>query len=348
MYFLRRFLYIFPTLLGILLVNFCIVHMAPGGPWDYALARMEDEGVVGDSASMPVGAVSSAHRADDDIVKKLKAQFHFDEPLWRRFWVMLKQYCLFDLGKSYFKGTSVMGLIGQRLCVSLSLGLWSACLIYCVSVPLGIAKAVRHGTRFDVWTSVMVMICYAVPSFLFALTLLVLFAGGSFLTWFPLRGLVSSDWAQLSFWGQIKDYAWHLCLPVLSQFLGGFSSLVLLTKNSFLEEISKAYVLTARASGWSERAVLLRFVFRNAMLVIVAGLPMVLMGVLLGGAILVETVFSLDGMGLLAYEAVNSRDYPVIFGVLYLFSLLGLLAHLASDWLYTVIDPRINYRGVQS
>jgi microcin C transport system permease protein len=355
-YFFRRIFLIFPTLLGILAVNFFIVNLAPGGPIDYALSRLynaqTESGADGKQSAMNTGSnlASGQGLAGDsmraDLVEKLRKQFHFDAPLGTRFVQLLKDYSRFDLGQSYFKGASVRDLIFKRIPVSLSLGLWTTLLIYLMALPLGVLKAVRNGSRFDTWTSVLVMSLYAVPSFLFALVLVLVFAGGSFWSFFPLRGLVSSDWDQLSLLGKVGDYFWHIALPTAAQVLCGFAGLTLLTKNAVVEEIQKTYVTMGRALGLGQRTVLVRFVLRNALILVIAGLPSTLLNILFSGSFLIEMIFSIDGMGLLAYEAVSSRDYPVIFGSLYLFSLMALLTHVLSDWLYTRIDPRVNYEKI--
>lgn len=335
-----------PTLFGIMVVNFVIIQAAPGGPVERVMAQLQGIGSGGEGgASATHGADQlSSHAWDAKLVKDLEKRFGFDKPPLERFFTMIKNYLTFNFGDSFFKGTSVISLILQKIPVSLSLGLWSALLIYGISIPLGIAKAVHHGTRFDAWTSFMILVGYAIPGFLFALLLLVLFAGGSFWSWFPLRGLTSDNWDQLSFFGKIKDYFHHLVLPLTAQALAGFASLTLLTKNAFLEEIHKQYVTTARAQGFTERSILLRHVFRNAMLVVIAGLPALLMHVFFSGSLLIEMIFSLDGLGYLGFEAVKNRDYPVIFSTLYMFTLMGMLLSLLSDLLYTWIDPRIDFQ----
>jgi microcin C transport system permease protein len=276
-------------------------------------------------------------------VKQLEREFGFDKPPAERFWLMMQRYVRFDFGDSFFRSRSVLGLILDRLPVSISLGLWTTLLMYLISIPLGIAKAVRDGSRFDVWTSTAVIIGTAIPSFLFAILLIVLFAGGSYFQWFPLRGLVSDDWAQLSTWHRITDYFWHLTLPILSLTIGSFASLTLLTKNSFLDQISQQYVLTARAKGLSEQRVLYRHVFRNAMLIVISGFPAALIGILFTGALLTEVIFSIDGLGLLGFQATMQRDYPLMFGTLYMFTLLGLIIKLIEDLTYVLVDPRIDF-----
>lgn len=338
-YVLKRLLLIIPTLFGIMLVNFAIIHIAPGGPIDYVLSKMNSE----PSAESLPRTGDPRGSWNQEMIEELNKRYGFDQPFWKRFFIMIKNYLCFDLGKSYFKHDSVSHLIFSRLPVSLSLGLWSTLIIYLVSIPLGMIKAVKNGSSFDIWTSVLVMVGYAIPSFLFALGLVVLFAGGSFWSFFPLRGLVSSCWEDLSWWGKIKDYFWHLSLPIIAQVLSGFASLTLLTKNSFLEEIHKPYVLAARAQGLSEKALLFKTIFRNAMILVIAGFPATVMGILFSGSLLIEMIFSLEGLGLLGYEAIMTRDYPIIFGSLYFFTLIGLMLHLITDILYTWVDPRIDF-----
>lgn len=368
-YILRRLLLIPLTLLGILTINFFIVQIAPGGPVEQAIAQIKGtavdatsrlsgggEGEVrgpspGPSASGSGSSPSSSYRGaqglDPAFVAQLERQFGFDKPLYERYAQMLRDYLVFDLGDSFFRGRSVFTLVLEKLPVSVSLGLWSTLLIYLISIPLGIAKAVRDGSRFDTATSWAIIIGYAIPSFLFAILLVVLFAGGSYLNWFPLRGLTSENWATLSWGGKALDYLWHMALPVLALTIGGFASLTMLTKNSFLEEINKQYVITARAKGLEEKQILYRHIFRNAMLLVIAGFPAALVSILFAGSVLIEVVFSLDGLGLLGYESVVNRDYPVIFGTLYVFTLIGLVLNLISDVTYTLVDPRIDFEARQ-
>ncbi|HUF43999.1 MAG TPA: microcin C ABC transporter permease YejB, partial [Aestuariivirgaceae bacterium] len=282
---------------------------------------------------------------DPEFIKKLEQQFGFDKPAHERFFMMMKSYLTFDFGQSYFRDVPVLGLIKEKLPVSVSLGLWLTLIAYGVSVPLGIAKAVRDGSRFDVWTSGVIIIGYAIPSFLFAILLVVMFAGGSFFNWFPLRGLTSDNFHELAWWQQILDYAWHLVLPLTALGVSSFATMTLLTKNSFLDEIKKQYVVTARAKGLTERRVLYGHVFRNAMLIVIAGFPGAFLGAFFAGALLIESIFSLDGLGLLGYEAAINRDYPVVFATLYIFSLLGLVTNLVTDLVYTWIDPRIDFEA---
>lgn len=346
-YSLRRLLLIVPTLLAILLVNFVIVQAAPGGPVEQAIARLQGIGVgaaVGGGHVETIGGESRATRGlDPKLVADIERQYGFDKPAGERLWLMLKSYANLDFGQSFFRGASVTELIWQKLPVTLSLGLWATLITYLVSIPLGIRKAVHNGSAFDVWSSVAIIIGYAMPGFLFALLLIIVFAGGSALDWFPVRGLVSDNFAELSPWGKVADYFWHLVLPVTALVIGGFATLTILTKNSFLNEISRLYVVTARAKGLSQRQVLYGHVFRNAMLLVVAGLPQALVTVFFGGSLLIEVIFSLDGLGRLSYEAAVSRDYPVVFGSLFIFTLFGLLIKLLGDLCYTLVDPRIDF-----
>ncbi|QBR32343.1 MULTISPECIES: microcin C ABC transporter permease YejB [Pseudomonas] len=346
-YSLRRLLLIVPTLLAILLVNFVIVQAAPGGPVEQAIARLQGIGVgaaVGGGHVETIGGESRATRGlDPKLVADIERQYGFDKPADERLWLMLKSYAQLDFGQSFFRGASVTELIWQKLPVTLSLGLWATLITYLVSIPLGIRKAVHNGSAFDVWSSVAIIIGYAMPGFLFALLLIIVFAGGSALDWFPVRGLVSDNFAELSPWAKVADYFWHLVLPVTALVIGGFATLTILTKNSFLNEISRLYVVTARAKGLSKRQVLYGHVFRNAMLLVVAGLPQALVTVFFGGSLLIEVIFSLDGLGRLSYEAAVSRDYPVVFGSLFIFTLFGLLIKLLGDLCYTLVDPRIDF-----
>ncbi|WP_110647763.1 microcin C ABC transporter permease YejB [Salinicola peritrichatus] len=354
-YIVRRLLLMIPTLLGILLLNFIIVQAAPGGPIDQMMARFEGlnsaastglEGGGGDSVG---GSDSQRLRGvNDQLRQALTEEFGFDKPAWERFALMLRDYATFDLGDSLFRGQPVIDLILDRLPVSISLGLWTSLLVYLISIPLGIRKALRHGSAFDVWSSGVVIVGYAIPGFLFAILLIVVFAGGSYLDWFPLRGLTSSNFDELSLLGKIQDYFWHIALPVTASAIGSFATLTMLTKNSFLDEIHKQYVLTARAKGASERRVLYGHVFRNAMLIIIAGLPSALIGIFFTGSLLIEVIFSLNGLGLLGFEAVMQRDYPLIFGTLYLYTLIGLLLKLISDLTYVWVDPRIDFATRES
>lgn len=358
-YIVRRLALIPFTLLGIIAINFVIVQIAPGGPVEQLLSRLKETGVEatarisgaggretasGSAAgSQGASAYRGAQGLDPAFIAAIERQFGFDKPAHERFLTMLRHYLVFDLGDSYYRNQGVMELVIDKLPVSISLGVWSTLIIYLVSIPLGIAKAVRDGSRFDIATSSAVIIGYAIPAFLFAILLIVVFAGGRYLDWFPLRGLVSDNWAELSWPGRILDYFWHLTLPVTAMVIGGFAALTMLTKNSFLEEINKQYVITARAKGLTERRVLYGHVFRNAMLIVIAGFPATLVNMLFTGSVLIEVIFSLDGLGLLGFEAVINRDYPVMFGTLYIFGLIGLLLNLINDVAYHVIDPRIDF-----
>ena len=365
-YVLRRVLFMIPTLFGIMVLNFIVVHVAPGGPVEQLLAELGEagarvdvaarigatgggelvapgEGAAGSGDGTGAGRYRGARGLDPEFVREIERMYGFDRPPVERFWRMMWSYVRFDFGESYFRDRSVVRLVLDKMDVSISLGLWTTLLVYLVSIPLGIAKAVRDGSAFDVWTSAAIIVGYAVPGFLFAILLVVLFAGGSFLDWFPLRGLTSHDWEELDWLGRIADYFWHLALPVLALVIGAFAGLTMLTKNSFLDEINRLYVTAARARGATERRVRYGHVFRNAMLIVVAGFPSAFVGILFTGALLIEVVFSLDGLGLLGFEAVLKRDYPVIFGTLYVFSLLGLVMRLVGDLVYVAIDPRIDF-----
>ena len=358
-YILRRLLLIIPTLLGILLINFIIVQFAPGGPVERVIAQMSGlsaeatartggssstEGLQSSSAgSNTAGKYRGAEGVDPRYIAELEKQFGFDKPVYVRFFQMLENYARLDFGKSYYRNVPVIDLIIHRLPVSLSLGFWTLLLTYCISIPLGIRKAIRDGSRFDVWTSGLIIVGYAVPSFLFAVFLIVLFAGGSYWQIFPLRGLVSDNWWELPWGSRILDYFWHITLPVISMAIGGFASLTVLTKNSFLDEIHKLYVMTARSKGLTEKRVLYGHVFRNAILLVIAGFPAAFTSILFTSTLLVEIIFSLNGLGLLGFEAILNRDYPVVFGSLFIFTLLGLALNLLGDITYTVIDPRIDF-----
>ena len=349
-YILRRLLLLIPTLLGIIAINFAVVQFAPGGPVEQAIAEARAGGTL-DATARIGGATSDSgtyrgtRGLDPRQIEELKRSFGFDKPAPERFLLMLRGYLTFDFGQSFFRDSSVLRLIGDKLPVSLSLGLWSTLLVYLISIPLGIRKAVRDGTAFDVASSAVVLVAYAIPGFLFAIMLVILFAGGSFVQWFPLRGLTTSGADTWSWPARIADYAWHMVLPITALVAGGFAGLTILTKNCFLEEIRKQYVLTARAKGAGEQRVLYGHVFRNAMLLIVAGFPAAFIGILFSSALLVEIVFSLDGLGLLGFESAIRRDYPVMFGTLYIFTLLGLLMQIVGDLLYTVVDPRIDFEA---
>ena len=354
-YILKRLLLIPLTLLGILTVNFVIIQLSPGGPVEYVLAKYsgmntDSKAQFTSTGDMQNSSSNSAYQGaqgvPEDLIEELNKQFGFDKPLGARFWKMIKDYARFDFGKSYYQDKTVLSLILERMPVSVSLGLWSTLIIYLIAIPLGIKKALYDGTKFDVWTTVSVIVGSAIPVFLFAVFLIVFFAGGTYFQIFPLRGLTSDDFEKLSMLGKVKDYFWHIALPVFSIVVGGFAGLTMLTKNSFLDEIGKQYVLTARAKGLSEKDILYKHVFRNAMLIIIAGFPSVLIKMLFTGSVLIEVVFSLNGLGLLGYEAIMTRDYPVIFGTLYIFALLGLILKLISDLTYSIVDPRINFEKI--
>lgn len=360
-YVVRRLLFIVPTLLGIMLINFAVVQVAPGGPVEKMLAELKGQNVdaaarisgtgsgdVAPSGGSP-GSSSSSYRGAQgvppELIAELEAQFGFDKPIHEQFIQMVGNFITFDFGSSFYRDEQVIDLVIDKLPVSISLGVWTTLLVYLISIPLGIRKAVKDGSHFDVWTSAVVIIGNAIPGFLFAILLIIVFAGGQYLDWFPLRGLVSDNWQELSWPALIADYFWHITLPVLSMVIGGFASLTMLTKNSFLEEINKQYVVTARAKGLTEHRVLYGHVFRNAMLIVIAGFPSAFVGMLFTGAMLTEIIFSLDGLGLLGFEAVVNRDYPVFFATLYFFTLLGLLMNLLGDLMYHVVDPRIDFEA---
>lgn len=368
-YLLRRLLLVVPTLLGIIIINFAVVQFAPGGPVEQMLAELRGEGqsvlgrVTGEGGGEvrspgtepragagaggdgPVGTYRGARGLDPAIVAEIERAFGFDKPASTRFFEMLGGYLRFDFGRSLFRDRPVVDLIIEKMPVSISLGLWSTLIIYLVSIPLGIRKAVRDGSRFDVATSGVVLVGYAIPGFLFAILLVVLFAGGSFLQWFPLRGLASPGAADLPFLERALDYAWHMFLPTLTLVIGGFAGLTMLTKNAFLDEIGKQYTVTARAKGNTERRILYGHIFRNAMLLIIAGFPAAFIGILFTGALLTEIIFSLDGLGLLGFESAIRRDYPVMFATLYIFTLLGLVMQIVGDFTYTLVDPRIDFEA---
>ena len=356
-YIFRRLILIVPTLVGIMCVNFFLVQFVPGGPIEQIISDLEKNSSFLDS----IGGGSQEVRTSDglesykgsvglpkDFIDELEAQFGFDKPLLERFFSMMYDYITFDFGDSYFRSISVIELILEKMPVSISLGLWTTLLAYMISIPLGIRKALLDGTSFDNWTSTLIIIGYSIPGFLFAIFLLVLFAGGSYLQLFPIRGLVSSNFENMSFFGQIKDYFWHIALPVIASTVSAFATLTLLTKNSFLDEIKKQYVITARSKGLSDQRVLYGHVFRNAMLIIIAGFPGLFISVFFGSSLIIETIFSLDGLGRLGFEAAVSRDYPVVFGTLYIFGLLGLVVGLLSDLMYVWVDPRIDFEKRQS
>jgi len=365
-YLLKRILLMIPTLFGIMLISFTIIQFAPGGPVERVIAQLTGtdsaatsrigggggDGMGAGGASQQAGgadASSSRYRGaqglDPEFIKQLEKQFGFDKPAHERFFLMMKNYLTFDFGKSYFRDISVLQLIKEKLPVSVSLGVWMMLLTYLISIPLGIRKAVHDGEPFDTWTSGLLVVGYAIPGFLIAVLLLILFAGGSFVQWFPSRGLTSDNWVHLSLWGKIVDYFWHLTLPLIALALGAFTTMAFLTKNSFLDEIRKQYVMTARAKGLAEGQVLYGHVFRNAMLLIIAGFPGAFIGAFFSGALLIETIFSLDGLGLLSFESIINRDYPVVFATLFIFSLLGLVVNLISDFVYTLVDQRIDFES---
>ena len=356
-YIVKRLLLLVPTLFGIILVNFVIVQFAPGGPVEQIIAQVTvgnmstTSGISGggdtglSSSARETGVSLGSYGLDPDLIADLERQFGFDKPAHVRFAMMVWNYIHLDFGTSFFQDRPVLGLVVERMPVSISLGLWSLLLIYSISIPLGVAKAVRDGSKFDFWTSSVIFVGYAIPGFLFAILLIVVFAGGNYFEWFPLRGLTSSDWSSMSWPDRIRDYFWHLVLPVTSLTIGGFATLTMLTKNSFLEEISKQFVLTARAKGLTEQRVLYGHVFRNAMLIVIAGFPAAFIGILFTGSLLIEVIFSLDGMGLLSYEAVIKRDYPILFGTIFIFTLIGLVMRLVADLTYVLIDPRIDFEA---
>ena len=361
-YILRRLLLMVPTIFGIMAISFAIVQFAPGGPVERVIAQLQghdvgatsrftstqDSGAMNANAAIQA-AVNSRYRGaqglDPEFIAELEAQFGFDKPMHERFFKMIADYARFDFGESYYRDIPVVDLIMEKLPVSITLGLWTTLLTYLISIPLGIAKARRDGTRFDVWTSAVIIVGYAIPGFLFAVMLIVLFAGGSYFDWFPLRGLTSDNFDELSTLGQIGDYLWHITLPVLAMTIAGFATTSLLTKNAFLDEIRKQYVVTARAKGLDESRVLYGHVFRNAMLIVIAGFPGAFIGAFFTGSLLIETIFSLDGLGLLSYESIINRDYPVVFASLYIFGLIGLIVTLVSDLTYMWVDPRIDFEA---
>ncbi|WP_261859185.1 microcin C ABC transporter permease YejB [Photobacterium sanguinicancri] len=358
-YILRRLLLVIPTLWAIITINFFVIQIAPGGPVEQAVAQLEghSSGIMerfsggGKEVALTEGngeqgtGYRGSRGLDPEVIEAIKKQFGFDKPMHERYFDMLKNYATFNFGDSLFKGGNVIDLIIDRLPVSISLGLWSTIIIYMVSIPLGIAKAIHHGSRFDIWSSAVVIVGYAIPGFLFAILLIIFFASGNYFSWFPLRGLVSPDWEQLNWYQQIGDYFWHLALPTLAMVIGGFATLTMLTKNSFLDEINKQYVVTARAKGLDENNILYRHVFRNAMLIIIAGFPSAFISMFFTGSMLIEVMFSLEGIGLLGFESTIQRDYPVVFSSLYIMTLLGLLLNILSDITYTLVDPRIDFEA---
>ncbi len=365
-YIIRRLLLVIPTLLGIMVVNFAIIQFAPGGPVEQTIAKWQGQAVDATSRFSGTGSdlqggnngnagtqgssVSKYRGAQGlrpEIIAEIEKQYGFDKPAHQRFLKMLWDYARFDFGESYYSNKRVTALLIEKMPVSISLGLWTTLIIYLVSIPLGIRKAVRDESGFDVWTSGLIVSGYAIPSFLFAILLVVVFSGGKYFDLFPLRGLTSDGWENFPWWKQVLDYFWHITLPVFSMVIGGFATLTMLTKNSFLDQIKLQYVLTARAKGLSENQVLYGHVFRNAMLIVIAGFPALFIGILFTGALLIEVIFSLDGLGLLGYEAALNRDYPVMFAILYIFTLAGLLMQILRDVMYTIIDPRIDFESRQ-
>ncbi|WP_194761302.1 microcin C ABC transporter permease YejB [Pantoea ananatis] len=360
-YFLRRLLLIIPTLWAIITLNFFIVQIAPGGPVDQALANIQfgqTSGLPGAGSGEGGGTQASLHRVtpgdnqyrgarglDPEVIAEIERRYGFDKPIGERYLTMLWNYLRFDFGDSLFRSASVLQLIKQSLPVSVSLGLWSTLIVYLVSIPLGIRKAVRNGSTFDVWSSTFIIIGYSIPAFLFGIMLIVLFAGGSYFDWFPLRGLTSPQFDSLPWYARVTDYLWHIALPVLATVIGGFATLTMLTKNAFLDEIRKQYVVTARAKGLSERRILYHHVFRNAMLLVIASFPATFISMFFTSSVLIEVMFSLNGLGLLGFDATIQRDYPVMFGTLYIFTLIGLLMNILSDLTYTLVDPRIDFEG---
>jgi microcin C transport system permease protein len=366
-YLLKRLLLIIPTMLGIMLISFVIIQFAPGGPVEQMIAKLSGSDTsisdrlggggrdtLGGGAQSQLGqgmgdSITSKYRGaqglDPEFIKSLEKQFGFDKPAHERFLLMMKNYLTFDFGKSYFRDVSVIELIKEKLPVSISLGIWMTLITYFISIPLGIRKAVRDGERFDTWTSTVLVIGYAVPGFLIAVLLLIVFAGSSFFQWFPSRGLTSDNWEQLSLVGKVVDYFWHLTLPIIAMALGAFTTMTFLTKNSFLDEIRKQYVTTARSKGLGEREVLYGHVFRNAMLLIIAGFPGAFVSAFFSGSLLIETIFSLDGLGLLGFESAIKRDYAVVFATLYIFALIGLVVNVVTDFIYTLVDPRIDFES---
>ncbi len=360
-YIFKRLLLMIPTLFGIMLISFIIIQFVPGGPVEKMIAQLQGHGssatarisgggsdIGGGFASVNTGSNSTykgAQGLDPEFIKELEAMYGFDKPAHIRFFIMMKNYLTFDLGESYYRDVGVIDLVLEKMPVSISLGLWSTLIIYLISIPLGIKKAVRDGSRFDIWTSAAVFIGYAIPSFMFAILLIVMFAGGRYWDIFPLRGLTSDGWEDMSLIEAALDYAWHMVLPIAAMVVSGFASLTMLSKNSFMDEIGKQYVMTARAKGLSENQVLYGHVFRNAMLIVIAGFPAAFVAIFFTSSLLIEVIFSLDGMGLLGYESIINRDYPVVLGTLYIFALMSLFMHLIRDIVYMWIDPRIDFES---
>ncbi len=362
-YILKRLLFMIPTLLGIMLVSFAIIQFVPGGPVERMIAELQGHGSDatarisgGSSSDMAAGAMSSqstgqnsqyrgAQGLDPEFIAELEAMYGFDKPAHERFFQMVGNYLRFDLGESYYRDISVIDLVLEKMPVSISLGLWSTIIIYFISIPLGIKKAVKDGQGFDIWSSAMIFIGYAIPSFMFAILLIILFAGGRYWDIFPLRGIVSDNWQDMSTFRLVLDYFWHMTLPIIAMVISGFAGLTMLTKNSFLDEINKQYVLTARAKGLAEKRVLYGHIFRNAMLIVIAGFPSAFLAIFFTGSLLIEVIFSLDGLGLLGYESIINRDYPVVLGTLYVFALIGLVMTLIRDIVYVYVDPRIDFEA---
>lgn len=361
-YIFRRLLLVIPTFFAIIAINFFIIQLAPGGPVDQYVANQSGFGdanllqqrLSGSSQNEVERATNSSNDESSyrgakgltaEEIQEIEKRFGFDKPIGERFWNMLVDYATFDFGESLFRGKGVFELIYERMPVSISLGLWSMLIIYLVSIPLGIKKAIKYNGRFDLWTTTIILATSSIPAFLFAVVLVIFFAGGSFFDWFPLRGLTSNNWEDLSLLGKVKDYFWHMTLPIIASVIGAFAGLTMLTKNLFLDEINRQYVMTARAKGLTENAILYKHVFRNAMLIITSGLPAILIGVFFGSSLIIEIIFSLDGLGLLFYESTIQRDYPVIFATLYVFTLVGLLMNILSDVMYMIIDPRIDFES---
>ncbi len=347
-YILKRLMLMIPTLFGVMLVTFSVTQFVPGGPVEQLINQLQGQGVGKEAAGSTVQVYRGGKGLDDEKLLELKAIYGFDKPAHERFFNMLTNYARFDLGESYYHQRSVMELIISKLPVSITLGLWTFFLVYALCIPLGISKAIHDGSKFDVISSTVILVGYAIPGFVLGIFLLVLFGGGSFFDVFPLRGLFSDNWEELSWFGKISDYLWHITLPVISLTVGSFAVMTMLTKNSFIEEIRKQYVMTARAKGLTENAVLYKHVFRNAMIPLVTGFPSAFIGAFFAGSILIESIFSLDGLGLLSYESILKRDYPVVLGTLYLFTLLGLLAKLLTDICYVLVDPRIQFGSMKN
>jgi microcin C transport system permease protein len=345
-YIAKRLLLMLPTLLGVIAITFAVIQFVPGGPVEQALMELKGQTAGGEASGRGASEYRGRQGVDAERVKEIQALYGFDKPPAERFWQMLKGFATFDLGQSFYHHKDVWDLVKSKLPVSITIGLWTFFLTYFISVPLGIAKAVREGSRFDIASSIAVLIGYSIPGFVLGVFLLVMFGGGSFVQWFPLRGLTSDDWDQMSWFGKIVDYLWHITLPVTASVAGSFAVMTMLTKNTFLEEIRKQYVLTARAKGLSEKKVLYKHVFRNALIPLVTGFPAAFIGAFFAGSLLIETLFSLDGLGLLSYESVIRRDYPVVMGTLYLFTLIGLVVKLLGDLCYVWADPRVQFESL--